>query len=72
MTLYPGRRILSFEVNPFNVIYHLRRAAKRAYPLFVALRFISNVERALSLATDEGKNRSEGSDIRGLFFENSS
>jgi hypothetical protein len=69
VTLYSGRRILFFEVDPFNVIYYLRRAAKRAYPLFVALRFVSNAERALSLATDEGENRSEGSDLRGLFFE---
>jgi hypothetical protein len=70
-TLYPGLRIFSFEVIPFNVIHHLRRAAKRAHPLFVALRFVSNAEQALSLATDEGENRSEGSDLRGLFFENS-
>jgi hypothetical protein len=58
-------------VIPFNVIYYLQRAAKRAYPLFVALRFISNTEQALSLTIDEGENRSEGSDLRGLFFENS-
>jgi hypothetical protein len=70
-TLYPGLRILSFEVNPFNVIYHLRRAAKRAHPLFVALRFVSDTERALSLGTNKGEDRSKGSDLRGLFFENS-
>jgi hypothetical protein len=56
-TLYPGLRIFSFEVIPFNVIHHLRRAAKRAHPLFVALRFVSNAEQALSLATDDGENR---------------
>ena len=70
-TLYPGLRIFSFEVNLFNVIHHLRRAAKRAHPLFVALQLVSNVEQALSLATDEGGNRSEESDLRGVvFFEN--
>jgi hypothetical protein len=44
ITLYPSLWIFSFEVIPFNVIYYLRRAAKRAYPLFVALRLISNTE----------------------------
>jgi hypothetical protein len=37
ITLCPGLRIFSFEMIPFNVIHHLRRAAKRAHPLFVAL-----------------------------------
>jgi hypothetical protein len=69
--LYPGLRIFSFEVILFNVIYYLRRAAKRAYLLFVALRFVSNIEQALSLTIDKGENRSERSDLRGLFFENS-
>ena len=69
--LYLSLQIFSFKVIPFNVIYYLRRAAKRAYPLFVALRFVSNIEQALSLTIDEGENRSEGSDLRGLFFENS-
>jgi hypothetical protein len=67
--LYPGLRIFSFEVIPFNVIHYIRRAAKGAHPLFVALRFVANAEQALSLATDEGESRSEGSDLRGLFFE---
>jgi hypothetical protein len=70
-TLYPGIQIFSFEVIPFNMIHHLQRAAKRAYPLFVALRFVSNVEQALSLAINEGENKSERSDLKGLFFENS-
>jgi hypothetical protein len=59
------------EVSPFNVIYYLRRAAKRAYPLFIALRFVSNREQALTLTIDEGEHRSEGTNLRGLFFENS-
>jgi hypothetical protein len=69
--LYPGLQIFSFKVIPFNIIYYLQRAVKRAYLLFVALRFVSNTEQVLSLATDEGENRSKGSDLRGLFFENS-
>ena len=70
ITLYLGVRISSFEVNPFNVIHHFCRSAKRAHPLFVALRFVSNTEWALTLATDEAENRSEETDLRGLFFEN--
>jgi hypothetical protein len=69
--LDPGLRIFSFKVIPFNVIHYLCKAVKRAYPLFIALRFVANIEQALSLTIDEGENRSEGSDLRGLFFENS-
>jgi hypothetical protein len=58
-TLYPRLRISSFEMNTFNVIHHLRRATKRAYSLFVALRFVSNTEWALSLTINEGKDRRE-------------
>jgi hypothetical protein len=43
-TLDPGLRIFPFEVLPFNVIHHLSRTAKRAYPVLVALRFVSNAE----------------------------
>jgi hypothetical protein len=49
-TLYLSLRISSFKVNVFNVIHHRHRAAKFAYPLFVALRFIPDAERALLLA----------------------
>ena len=49
-TLYLGLRISSFKVNVFNVIHHRRRAAKFAYPLFVALRFIPDAEWTLLLA----------------------
>lgn len=51
--LYPGFRISSFEVNPFNVIYYLRKAAKRVYPFFVALRFVPNADGALGLGKDK-------------------
>lgn len=53
ITLYPGVRISSFEVNPFNVIHHLLRAAKRAHPLLIALRFVANADRALVLGKDK-------------------
>jgi hypothetical protein len=53
ITLYPGLRISSFEMNPFNVIHHLRRAAKRAHPFFVALRFVPNADGALGLGEDK-------------------
>jgi hypothetical protein len=69
--LYPGLRIFSFKVIPFNIIYYFQRIAKRAYLLFIALRFVSNTEQVLSLTIDEGENRSERSNLRGLFFENS-
>src|SRR3954447_22972798 len=49
MTLYLSVRISSFEVNPFNVIHHLRRAANRAHRLLIALRFVANADRALAL-----------------------
>ncbi len=70
-TLDPSPRIFPFQVLPFNVIHHLGRTAKRAYPVLVALRFVSNTEQTLSLAANEGENRSEGSDLRGVFLENS-
>jgi len=50
ITLYLGVWISSFEMNPFNVIHHLRRAAKRAHPLLIALRFVANADRALVLS----------------------
>ena len=53
ITLYLSVRISSFEVTPFNVIHHLRRAAKRAHPLLVALRFVANADRALAVAKDK-------------------
>jgi hypothetical protein len=53
ITLYLSVRISSFEVNPFNVIHHLRRAAKRAHPLLIALRLIINANRALALGKDK-------------------
>jgi hypothetical protein len=37
ITLYLGVWISSFEVNPFNVIHHLRRAAKRAHPIWICI-----------------------------------
>lgn len=61
-TLYFGLRIFSFEVITFNMIQHLRRAAKGTYPFFVAPRLVSNTKQALSLATDKEKDRSERSD----------
>ena len=36
ITLCLSVRISSFKVNPFNVIHHLRRTAKRAHPLLIA------------------------------------
>jgi hypothetical protein len=56
---YPGLRILSSEVNPFNIIYYLCRAAKRAYLLFVALRFVSNTEQVLGLTTNKREDTRE-------------
>jgi hypothetical protein len=53
------------------VIYYLSKTAKRAYPVLVALRFVFNTEQALILTINERENRSEGSDLRGVFFENS-
>jgi len=47
---------LSSKVNPFNVIHYLCKAAKRAYPLFVALQFVFNAKQALSLTTNEGED----------------
>jgi hypothetical protein len=70
-TLDPGLRVFLFKVLPFNVIYHLGRTAKRAYPVLVALRFVSNTEQTLSLAINERENRSEGSDLRRVFLKNS-
>jgi hypothetical protein len=55
ITLYLSVRISSFEVNPFNVIHHLRRAAKRAHPLLIALRFVANADGALALGKDKRK-----------------
>jgi hypothetical protein len=69
--LNPSLRIFPLQVLPFNMIHHLGRTAKRAYPVLVALRFVSNTEQTLSLATNEGENRSKGSDLRGVFLENS-
>ena len=40
-------------MNPFNVIYYLRKAAERAYPLLIALRFVANTDRALALSKDK-------------------
>jgi hypothetical protein len=62
ITLDPGLRIFPFEVSPSNVIHHLGRAAKRAYPVFVTLRFVFNAKETLSLATNKGESKSEGSD----------
>jgi len=59
-TLYPSLRIFPFKVNPFNVIHHLRKAAKRAHPLFVALQFVTNTKGALRL----GMNKREWLEIR--------
>jgi hypothetical protein len=56
-TLYFGLWIFSFKVIAFNMIHHLRRAAIGTHPFFVAPRFVSNTEQALSLATDEGQER---------------
>jgi len=53
ITLYLSVWVSSFEVNPFNVIHHLRRAAKRAHPLLKALRFVANADRALALGKDK-------------------
>jgi hypothetical protein len=58
-------------VNVFNVIHHRRRAAKFTHPLFVTLRFIPDAEWALLLAAFKGENGIEGSELRGLFFEDS-
>jgi len=55
ITLYPGLRIFSFEVSPFNVIHHLRRAAKRTHPLLIALQFVTNAKGALCLSKDKRK-----------------
>lgn len=68
-TLYPGLQIFSFKVNSFNVIHYLCRAAKRAYPLFVALRFVSNAEQALSLTTNKGEDTRDWINIRRLFLD---
>lgn len=57
-------------MNPFDVIHHLRRAAKGAHPLFVALPLVADAERAPILAPHKGERMSEGSGLRGLFFEN--
>ena len=48
-TLYLALWIFSFQVAAFNMIYHLRRAAKRTHRFFVAPRFVSNTEQALRL-----------------------
>jgi hypothetical protein len=71
-TLYLSSWIFSLKVISFNMIHHLRRAAIGAHPFFVAPRFVPNTEQALTLATDEGKDRSERSDLRRLFLEKSS
>jgi hypothetical protein len=46
-------RIDTFQVNAFDVIPHLRNAAKGTHPLFVALRFVANADGALGLGEDE-------------------
>lgn len=53
ITLYLGVGISPFEVNPFNVIHHLRWAAKRAHLLLIALRFVANANRALALGKEK-------------------
>jgi hypothetical protein len=53
ITLYPGLQIFPFEMNPFNVIHHLHKAAKRAHPLLIALRFVTNTDGTLGLSKDE-------------------
>jgi hypothetical protein len=70
MTLYPGFWVSALEVSPFNVVHHRRRPTKGAHPLFVALRFVANAERALGLATDEGENRFNGPDLGRILFGN--
>jgi hypothetical protein len=57
--LHLSLQIFSFEVTPFNVIHHLRRAAKRAHPLLIALRFVANADGALALS----KNKREWLEI---------
>lgn len=54
------------------MIHHLRRAAKRTHPCFVAPRFVSNTEQALRLVADKEKDRSHGPDFWKLFLEKSS
>jgi hypothetical protein len=68
-TFHPGLRILSFEVTAFNVIHHLRRATKRAHPVFVTLRFVANAERALSLTTNEREDTKEWISVRRLLLD---
>jgi hypothetical protein len=42
-------------VNAFDVIPHLRNAAKATHPLLIALRFAANADRALGLGKDDRK-----------------
>ena len=66
ITLDLSEWVSSFEVKSFNIIHHLRRPAKRAHPLLVALRFVANANRALALV----KLKREGLKIgRWLFDE---
>ena len=41
------------EVNAFDMIPHLRNAAKRTHPLIIALQFVANADWALGLGKDE-------------------
>jgi hypothetical protein len=65
---YPGFRVFSFEVNLFDVIYYFRRAAERAYPLFVAFRFVSNTKQVLSLIINKGDDTREWISFRRFFL----
>jgi hypothetical protein len=67
--LYPSLWIMSFEVYSLNVIYYLRWPIKGTYPLFIALRFVSNTEDALALTTNEWDDRSQRTNLWGLFFK---
>jgi hypothetical protein len=48
-------RIDTFQVNAFDMISHLRNAAKATHPLLVTLRFVANIDKGLGLSEDEKK-----------------
>jgi hypothetical protein len=48
-------RFDSSQVSPFDVIPHLRNAAKGTHPRLITLRFVADTDRALSLGKDEGE-----------------
>lgn len=52
-TFDPRLRIDTFQVNAFDVIPHLRNAAKATHPLLIALQFVANADWALGLGKDE-------------------